>query len=396
MKKTLVCVIVYNRFENLKRWLECWELCDKHDAELLVVHNCDEYSEEAPFRNLCKSYGIDSMHRTNKGLDIGAFQVACSTFAFHEYENILWITDDTIPMRKDFVKCFTDPIKGEVGLTCMEISNIRSPLHVRTTGFCIKTETAQKLTFPNPLLTKEHCYEFEHRGDNTLMLQVQRMGLKCQQIEPLQTSPLWDTGNRAMLKRWDEHNKVFKTSKIIIMCPVYNTYPQIISSLICQTYQNWELYLVHDGPGEIIECNDKRVFFIQTENRVGNYGHLLRAEWLKKLHSKGDYIIISNADNYYMPIFLEKALETFQKNSSAVGVYCSQMVHSYVGFGVLNCRLARGFIDCGGVMLKANEAAAVGWNSQHHSSDWFFFNDIATKYGRDKFISFPGALFVHN
>ena len=62
----------------------------------------------------------------------------------------------------------------------------------------------------------------------------------------------------------------------------------------------------------------------------------------------------------------------------------------------MNCSLNRGYIDCGQVLLKTKEAQSVGWNSMEHSSDWFFFNDIANKFGKDKFITFSGCHFVHN
>ena len=37
--KVVVALLVYNRFENLKHWLECWKLCDKENTEFRVIHN---------------------------------------------------------------------------------------------------------------------------------------------------------------------------------------------------------------------------------------------------------------------------------------------------------------------------------------------------------------------
>lgn len=402
--KTIVSIIVYNRFDNLKLWLNCWDQCDQIDAELVVIHNQDQNSDNSKYHELCEKHNITYVGRQNKGMDIGAFSDVCKGIPGIKYDNLIWITDDTIPMSKDFVKQFTSNLSDEVGLTCMEIANYRAPLHVRTTGFCITKQVAEKLTF-NPIITKEDCYFFEHRGgDKTLMRQVELMGLKCVMISPLETSPLWDTHNRPQLKRMAEHEKVFASEpKVIIICPVYgDTYPQIISSLICQTHHNWELHLIHDGKAtegfKVFKdlYTDKRIFLYEEPEHSGNYGHSIRAKYLKALSYRSEYVIISNIDNYYMPVFLEKAIESMQVNPRAVATYCSQIVHNYTGFKVMNCRLSRGYIDSGQVMLKFDEAASVGWNSIEHSADWFFFEDVARKYGSGAFVRFEGLLFCHN
>lgn len=405
--KTIAAIIVYNRFDNLKLWLNCWDQCDQTDAELVVIHNYDRPEHALKYIQECAKYdNVRYTGRRNIGLDIGAFRDAVSRKLgiYLDYDNLIWITDDTIPMSKDFVKQFTSKLSDTVGLTCMEIANYRAPLHVRTTGFCITKKVAEKLTFNN-IATKEDCYFFEHRGgDLTLMKQVEAMGYKSVQIAPLETSPLWDTHNRAQLRRMAEHMKVFANEpKVIIICPVYgDVYPQIISSLICQTFKNWELHLVHDGPhtGKVKAISDyhldKRVYWHFEDEHTGSYGHAIRAKYLQLLKSKGDYVIISNIDNYYMPLFLEKAIDTFRSNTRAMAVYCNQIIHNYTGYKVMNCRLARGFIDSGNVMLKFEEAASVGWNSIEHSADWFFFEDVAKKYGAHSFVPFQGALFVHN
>jgi lipopolysaccharide biosynthesis glycosyltransferase len=215
--KTIVAIIVYNRFENIERWINCWKKCDQADAELVIIQSVDRISP-TPTEKLCADNGIKYFPRLNKGLDIGAFAEVCQgkIKKFPEFDRLLWITDDVIPMRKDFVKWFT----GGNGLNCMEISNKNAPLHVRTTGFSITKDIANRLVF-GKLETKMDCYDFEHRSKDTLMLQVQRMGLMVEQVEGLHTSPLWDTDNRRYLKRWNEHNQIFtndmpKSNKILI------------------------------------------------------------------------------------------------------------------------------------------------------------------------------------
>jgi hypothetical protein len=394
--KTVVAIIVYNRHENIKRWLDCWKQCDQTDAELVVIQSVDA-DQPLEVAEMCINEGIKYFARQNEGMDIGAFKEVCQgkIKGFPKFDNLLWITDDTIPMSKDFVSLFTVNLNG---LNCYEIASKNAPLHVRTTGFCITKDVAERLQFWD-IKTKMDCYDFEHRSKYTLMLQVNAMGYRCNQICPIERSPLWDTGNRAYLNRWDEHESVFGNKdkgKVTVICPVFNTFPQIASAFQAQTYENWEIHFIHDGKGKLNLPKDDRFFFHQTKERKGLWGHPIRAEYLQKLKDNGKYVLITNADNYYTPLFLEKAVNLLHKNPQAVASFCSQMIHNYINYRVMNCTIQRGYVDCGQVLLRSKEAAQVGWNSMDHSADWFFFADIQKKYGSRAFIKFDGCHFIHN
>lgn len=394
--KTIVSIIVYDRTENIKRWIDCWKQCDQTNAELVVIQSKDQTSN-LDIQNLCSQERIKYFARPNYGMDIGAFREVCEgkIDGFPDYDNLLWITDDTIPMDKNFVSLFTMNLNG---LNCYEIASKNAPLHVRTTGFCITKDVAKRLKFWD-IRTKMDCYDFEHRSKDTLMLQVNRMGYKCVQICPIERSPLWDTGNRAHLNRWEEHDSVFGSKdngKVVVIAPVFNTFPQIASAFQAQTYDNWEIHFIHDGKGKMNLPKDKRFFFHQTNERKGLWGHPIRAEYLQKLKDAGKYVLITNADNYYTPVFLEKAINTLRSNPEAIASYCSHIAHNYIHHKIIECRMQLGFIDCGQVLLKAKEAAEVGWNSFNHSSDWLFFNDIQKRYGSKSFVKFEGCHFIHN
>jgi hypothetical protein len=407
--KIIVAVIVYNRLENLKRWLKCWEKCDQ-SAELIIIHNDDGQGEK--FKELCQDAGVKYIRRTNIGFDIGAYQDVCKErlkgFPNH-WDYLLWVTDDTLPMQTDFVKPFIDKLQNpQTALSCMQISksNPGNIWHVRTTGFCISKETSLKLTFPaDPVRTKHECYVFEHRGGKkTLCEQIRTMGLDVVQVAPNDTSPLWDTGYWKRLNREDEHETVFpsgkkKGDKVTFICTIYNTYPQIISSLILQTHQNWELILIHDGPNETgikDQINDERITFIETKERKGNYGHHLR-QWALNEFELGDYVTVTNGDNYYVPVFIDYMLKGFKKSHTAVATYCTETIHSYKAWQVLPAKMEKGFLDCGAVMIKSNIAKEIGWRDiTDHSADWIYFQDIASKYSWRNFIPVRGCLFVHN
>lgn len=405
-KKTTVCVIIYNRFFNLVHWLDCWKKCDKQNAEVVIIHNTDQPAPE--YRELCEKHAVGYIPRRNVGFDIGAFQDVCKgrLKGFPQWERLLWMTDDTFPMTFDFVEQFNKGMRPGVGVVAMEISPYVVK-HIRTTGFMIDRDTAEKLIFPaDPIVTKQHCYLFEHRwGKKVFYSQIVEMGLKVVWAAGREHSPLWDTGYHRRVDRKAEHEAKFgkyqTADKVLFICPIYQSYPQIISSLLLQTHKNWELYLVHDGPDTTGVKNlipdDKRIHFRETRKRGGCWGHYIRSIFIQESKNISDFVVVTNADNYHTPVFCEYMLKAFERRPASVAVYCSHMVHSYKAWQVLPCSLNVGFLDSAGVMVRSENAAAVGWNDiTTHSADWQYFADLIATYGADKFYRVEGCLLVHN
>ena len=413
--QVVVAVIVYDRWHNVRRWIHCWKRCETDGAKLVIIHNQDNTEGISNIREACDEAGVQYIPRKNVGMDIGAFQdVSMGRLeGFPDYDYLLWATDDCLPMTTDFIWQFVGKLYDpDCGIAAMKISASVAP-HVRTTGFAMRREIVERLSFiANPIVTKQHCYHFEHRGGPmTLTMQVRNMGLRIDQVAPDHKSPMWDTGYHKRLNRMHEHNAVFypaknSNDKITFVCTIFNTYPQVISSLLMQTHPNWELLLINDGPAseelrEIMQhYNDPRIMFIETETRQGKYGHPNRMDALNKLKagglSDGSFVHIGNADNYYVPTFCEYMLAGFKANPQAVATYCTEMVHSYKRWEVIPCKLQQGYLDCAGVVVARDVACDIGWPSFQHSSDWEYFKNIGTKYGFHNFIPVKGCLLIHN
>ena len=195
----VVAVVVYDRTDNIKQWIECWNKCEQLGAQLRVIHNCDkETPEDNEVKMFCETHEIVYIRRLNIGFDIGALQDVCKERLYGFYDDwdmMIWCVDDTLPMVKDFIYQYTKNILDKkVGLSCMVVTNhFGSPLHVRTTGICLRKEVAKGLTFPaDPILTKEHCYEFEHKGEASLLNQIESMGLKVIMPAPIEQSHVCD------------------------------------------------------------------------------------------------------------------------------------------------------------------------------------------------------------
>lgn len=427
--KVSICVVYHNREKNLTAWLAIWDqLPVKAGLSLTLIHNHDNPPPEV--QEQCEKAGVTYCRRPDgRGMDIGALQdVARRRLDGFDYgyDFLLWFTDDCFPMVPDFAQKFLEPFAKDplTGVSCLEISTqIRK--HIRTTGFCMKRADVEKLVFQvDPVRTKNDCYVFEHRGPNSLYEQVMHAGRKAVQIAPIRLSPVWDSGGggHGWVNRRQEFEKVWRKvtgSKVVIIAPAYERYPQIVSSMMLQTYHNWELHLVHNGPvpNDFPQTfDDERVIFSSEPRPLKNFGHPIREKLLMQIRMgkiKADYVVITNEDNYHAPFFLEKLVRALDENITAVGAYCSAMVHNYKGepgqrvrmvdghaidgYGVINVKPEQGYIDVAAVMIRAKFAAEVGWPDYSHSSDWHYLNQIAQRFGGwNMFKCVPGCLLVHN
>lgn len=422
--RIIVAVVVYDRLSNVREWVRCWKQCEKKDAELFIIHNYRNEEDKHSLRTFCEESGVRHIPRENVGMDIGALQDVCrgrlEGFP-NQWDYLFWSTDDFIPMAKNFLSTFLEVLKQpKVGVACLEISR-EVKEHVRTAGFMITQLTASKLTFPvERVVTKTHCYEFEHRGQNAFLEQIKKMGKRAMQVHPdFRKGPLWDVHIRGHLNRWEQHNKEFpiedpiwKSNKVTIICPIYERFPQAMGTFINQTHQNWQLLLIHDGPNTtklrqlVDEVNDRRIKYIEMPTRQGSWGHPIRKwalENMDTLSPNTDYVYITNDDNTAVPHFLEYMIKGFDE-PHIIATYPSKFVHAYLSpqpdgdhkYGTIDTRPALGFMDCCCVLLKKEVACSMGWNDMEHAADWTFFEAIIQKYGKKAFKRVLGTLVTHN
>lgn len=179
--KVVVAVVVYDRPDNLKYWVN-------QDVDLYVIHN--DNGED--YSHFCGKHIY--IKRTGAGFDIGAMQ---DVFRGRlpgfpkDWDYLLWCTDDTIPMVNDVIEQYLNHFTKGIGIVCMHLSNEVTP-HIRTTGFMIDVQVAARIQFPvKQVSTKADCYNFEYKG-NSLYKQVLRLRYKIAQVAPLPYSPVYD------------------------------------------------------------------------------------------------------------------------------------------------------------------------------------------------------------
>ena len=119
-----------------------------------------------------------------------------------------------------------------------------------------------------------------------------------------------------------------KEPLISIVMPIFNTetyLAEAIDSVIDQTYQNWELFLVNDSsPGNTKIIVDP---FIAADNRIKYFEHPNAGPSFTRnqgiLKSKGDFIAFLDSDDVWHPGKLEMQLTVFE-DKPLVGVVYSQ------------------------------------------------------------------------
>lgn len=414
--KTALTVIIYDRDVNLKTWCHAWNLSRAKypDVEFRVI--CNNPAKYTEYEKQVKAVGGVFIPRLNQGYDIGALQdIARNRLkGFNDYDFLLWCVDDLLPIRPDFIDAFLNAriAPNEIPVFEMSLNPVR---HVRTTGLLMPKEFVEKLEFAaDPVMQKEHCYKFEHRDHgNHFLLQAERKGYRPKQIAPVANSPMWDTGRtgnyltprkKDFKTLWPE---VFATrygysgGKVQVFATAFEDYPIVAHSLIAQTHKDWRLTIMHDGepPKNYKDLlpKDDRITFTFSKMREQNFGHTHRQRFISELeHSKADFVLITNHDNYYAPKFLAEAIAVLDEDDTAIAAYCD-FAHHYIKHKILPAKPMRGFIDCGSVLFRRSEIVGVAWQSLEHSADWFWFDAIAkNRGGFGRWKKFEGVHFVHN
>ena len=205
----------------------------------------------------------------------------------------------------------------------------------------------------------------------------------------------------------------FKPPKIHIVAVAFKKLGELrvfVQSWINQTEDNWILTVIHDGPDEefssiMREYKDKcptRIEHLCTEKRFNDYGHSLRDIALKNI--KGEYVLLTNADNYFIPKAIEFINEAFINHQPEVVIF--DMVHSHdrpggrnlPAYSFFETKLERFSIDISSAIVKANLAEKAGFRDKTHDGDASYFEDVINlKFPDGPSISkIHRVLFVHN
>ena len=169
----------------------------------------------------------------------------------------------------------------------------------------------------------------------------------------------------------------------------------LLYSLKAQTYDHWEAVLVHDGPGPqvravVAHVNDARIRLLEMPERKGQYGHPWRQAGIDAC--TGDYLGLSNGDNYYAPVYFEWMLSVLT-TAGADFAYCD-LVHSYLQWRAVVPLPQKGSLDLGAWIAKAELVKATRWWDMGFVGDGTFIDDLVAQ--AQGVVHVPACLFVHN
>ena len=169
-----------------------------------------------------------------------------------------------------------------------------------------------------------------------------------------------------------------------------------VYSLLYQTYDNYEIFIHHDGPlndntlAEKFRKLSKKITFIDNLEHRGHWGffHRHRVSLMEPLP---DWVVYTNEDNYYVPVFLERMLKAAKTNDSKM-VICD-MLHSHNNYTILNTYPAPNGIDMGAFMTHIDLIKDTPWTHYDAAADGKYAHELASKTTP---VKADGILFVHN
>ena len=171
-----------------------------------------------------------------------------------------------------------------------------------------------------------------------------------------------------------------------------------LASLAAQTYPAFECLVVHDGPppGDWVReafaavAGDDRFRLLATPRRDNAFGHPGRD--LGRRAAAGAAVCFGNADNYYVPVYLE-ALADALEHSPADLAHCD-CVHSHALWQPMRTELRRGRIDLACWAARRALVDRVAFDGVHFAADWDYLSRLLEL--KPRVAKVPMTLVVHN
>jgi len=187
----------------------------------------------------------------------------------------------------------------------------------------------------------------------------------------------------------------------------YHEIEVILNSLLVQRIPNWNAIVLHDGYNKKFEdivskytSVWKNIIYLYSPTRESKWGHNLRN--LAIQHIKTDWVVNTNDDNYYVPIFTEEISKAIKTNPDIIYYPC---IHNHprkdnsngTDYGLFTPQLKRGFIDFGQFVIKTSDLQQFKINENKPAADGELVDNIVNKYGINIKANYINkCLFVHN
>lgn len=177
----------------------------------------------------------------------------------------------------------------------------------------------------------------------------------------------------------------------------------LLSAFQQQTYANWTMLVLNDGPMSTTDREEMGFLSLRVAGslsfyemeRKGHHGHPHRQTALTSLMNAGcNWLMSTNADNYYMPVFLEALLAEGAAKDADV-VYCD-MVHSHQLWKPMTTKFQYKHLDLGGFIVRDRLARKVAFDKFTFNGDGDWIDRLAAATTPQRVVKVPHTLFVHN
>ena len=207
------------------------------------------------------------------------------------------------------------------------------------------------------------------------------------------------------MRFWKKRNNVPSFCKIGISLVTYDQtdcLQSLIYSLKCQTFKDFVVTVIHDGPWtleakksfENAVGNDERFIPLNSEKRLNKFGHNNRQYGFDILKMLGcNWFGTMNGDSYYVPIYFECMLSKAYEDKSNF-VYCN-MIHSHKDWNMFNTQVSYSRIDGGCFLANIDLIADKKWDSLDFAADWVYVSKLKDD-KNFKSSKVDSCLFVHN
>lgn len=176
------------------------------------------------------------------------------------------------------------------------------------------------------------------------------------------------------------------TPRVSIIMPVYGVaayLDEAIQSVVCQTFEDWELLILDDcstdGAQQIAAAwaaRDARIRLCNNEKNLGVAQTRNRGIAL----ARGEYLALLDGDDYWMPEKLERQLALAEEKQADI-VYCSYAMKDETGKSKhrdyivpsetnLSKMLTENVMSCSTVLLKAALLKEHGFETAFYHEDY--------------------------
>lgn len=218
--------------------------------------------------------------------------------------------------------------------------------------------------------------------------------------------------NTPMLQRGTHNRKLYKLlceaggkpldpePLVSIVVRVKYSPDRFLAFLLCmcvQRHENWELIAVTDGPDpHFVQTIDQamprqakdRVVILETPEAKGHWGHPYRQLGIDA--AKGEFIGLSNDDNYYCPGYIEQMVNALGTDADLA--ICNTL-HNYFGWGIAS-PTAKAPGDLGSFLARRSIVDQVKFTGIDWLADGRYIQTLRRIARKEVLV--PKCLFVHN